>query len=224
MSRLLTFLMIVALLLLVGLLLGLWDWVGERRAKRNRAAADEGARLIRTEVEAHERHMALERAKAIPESEVKEAAARLIIDMDHQREVMARHDERIRIAMEEQEVEASELRQTVRRLEWILGLCSYDPITGYLDTYGPTSAADLYRRLGGNQVESAFQFRLLDGVKAGLYRVADGESGQRIYWLDPKRPAVVLASDDDTTDVVLQANQLADAMENGWSALPAGGQ
>lgn len=223
MNQLLTYLMAVSLLVLVGALLAGWDRVGERRARRLREVAREEAAVIRADTEAHERRLAIERAKGIPESSVKEAAARLILDMDHQREVMARTDEHWKARDRAQALEIEELRRTVRRLEWLLGLCSYDPITGYLDTYGPTGSRELYRRLGGDQTETAFQARLFDGVKSGLYRVADGEEG-RVYWLDPKRPAVVLASDDDTEDVVLQANLLADAMENGKPALSGGGK
>jgi hypothetical protein len=208
--------MVVGVLALAITALLVWEWSSERRNKRARA-------LLKEEERVHVQALQLE-AK-LPFEEVEQAAQRLILDMDREREAAARADERWKAYARSLLSDVTELRKTVTRLEWLLSLCSYDPITGYLDDHGPTAGSELQKKLGDHQTAAAFQARLFDGVKLGLYRVADS-NGERVYWLDPKRPAVTLASDEDATDgeVILGANALVDQMENGWSALPTGGR
>jgi len=199
-TRLLTFLMIVTVIVLIILAATAIGWAADRRRLKLQA----------------------EMKLPVNPELVEQAASRLILDMDSQREQMARWDERWKGREAELVQDLTACREAIGRLEWILSLCSYDPITGHLEREGVVTGARLYAQLGGHQTEAAFRARLLEGVKSGLYRAAEGDEG-RVYWLNPARTQVVLAADDDAPDSVLalSVNRLVEAMENGL-ALPAG--
>jgi hypothetical protein len=175
------------------------DWWGERRAIRIRA---------------------IEAVKApIPFTAYEESAQRLVVEMDWLMKDL--DDERRARAAEqaEHELQADRFRMVVARLEWMLSLASYDPISGVLDQEGPMEEEALYRRLGGGSSRVAFHGRLLAGLTTGLYRCArhgEGRGAPKLYWLDPSRPQAVVAFDAEakrsTTDAVLEAERTVEAL------------
>lgn len=170
------------------------DWWAERRAIRIRQIA---------------------KAKApIPFQAYEESAQRILVELD--RLGLALTTERAARAQDRaaHELEADRFRQVVARLEWMLSLASYDPISGLLDQMGPMEEGELYGRLGAGSSEAAFHGRLLAGLTAGLYRCArygEEHDSPKLYWLDPNRPQAVVAFDAEakrsTPEAVLEAER-----------------
>lgn len=175
------------------------DWWAERRAIRIRQLAA---------------------AKApIPFQAYEQSAQRILVEVDRLGQALtaeraARAEDRAA-----HELEADRFQVVVARLEWMLTLASYDPISGMLDQMGPMEEGELYERLGAGSSEAAFHGRLLAGITAGLYRCArigDEFDSPKMYWLDTQRPQAVVAFDSEakrsTSESVLEAERTVEAL------------
>lgn len=192
-------LVIVAALVAAVIVLLLFDWAAERRQDRIR-----------------------ERAKLdapIPAEAYEAAAQRLVIHLDQlQTRLLAERQTRAQ-ERTDHELEVARFQEVVARLEWMLSLSSYDPISGYLDQMGPMEEQELYERLGEGSSPAAFHGRLLAGLTAGLYRCArwgDDPDGRKMWWLDGQRPQAVVAFDAEakraTADSVVEAERTVEAL------------
>lgn len=175
------------------------DWWSERRAIRIRQLAA---------------------AKApIPAAAAEAAAQRILIEIDRLGEALKA--ERAARAQDRasHELETDRFQEVVARLEWMLSLASYDPISGILDQMGPMDEIQLHRLLGEGSSAAAFHGRLLAGLTAGLYRCArmgDEPDAPKLWWLDPSRPQAVVAFDAEakrsTPEAVLEAERTVEAL------------
>lgn len=198
-SNLTTVAVILAALVAIVIILVMFDWAAERRQDRIR-----------------------ERAKLdapIPAEAYEAAAQRLVIHHDQlQTRLLAERQARAQ-ERTDHELEIDRFQEVVARLEWMLSLSSYDPISGYLDQMGPMEERELFARFGEGSSEAAFHGRLLAGLTAGLYRCArwgDDPEAPKMYWLDPNRPQAVVAFDAEakraTAESVIEAERTVEAL------------